>query len=108
MTLISGVLIYFVEGETGGFISRSSSVYWAITTLLTTGYGDTVLQTNFGRLVASVVKVLGFSIIVAPIVIIITEIYKSLSETSRKTKSLTISPFPLIWRYLNTQYFRML
>ncbi|WP_231593781.1 ion channel [Methanosarcina siciliae] len=55
-----------------------------MTTLLTTGYGDTVLQTNFGRLVASVVKILGFSIIVVPIVIIIAEIFKSLSETSWK------------------------
>lgn len=84
LTLILGVLIYFVEGETDGFISISSSVYWAITTLLTTGYGDTVLQTNFGRLVASVVKILGFSIIVVPIVIIIAEICKSLSEPSWK------------------------
>ncbi|WP_261789112.1 potassium channel family protein [Methanosarcina siciliae] len=84
MTLISGVIVYFVEGKTGCFISISTSVYWAITTLLTTGYGDTVLQTNFGRLVASVVKILGFSIIVVPIVIIIAEIFKSLSETSWK------------------------
>lgn len=72
--------MYFIERETGGFISISTSVYWAITTLLTAGYGDTVLQTNLGRSVASVVRVLGLSIIVVPIVIIIAEIYKSLSE----------------------------
>ncbi|WP_231590508.1 potassium channel family protein [Methanosarcina siciliae] len=81
LTLISGVIVYFVEGKPAVL---STSVYWAITTLLTTGYGDTVLQTNFGRLVASVVKILGFSIIVVPIVIIIAEIFKSLSETSWK------------------------
>lgn len=70
--------MYFIEGEAGGFTSISTSIYWAITTLLTVGYGDTVPQTSIGRGVALVVRILGVSIIIVPIVIVIAEIYNSL------------------------------
>lgn len=81
LTIILGTLTYFIEGKTGGFTSIALSIYWAITTLLTTGYGDTVPQTDIGRVIASVVRVLGFSLLIVPIIIVIAEIYKSLSKT---------------------------
>jgi voltage-gated potassium channel Kch len=52
LTIILGILMHFIEGETGGFASISLSICRAITTLLTVGYGDTVPQTDIGRLVA--------------------------------------------------------
>ncbi|HIH94191.1 TPA: voltage-dependent potassium channel [Methanosarcina acetivorans] len=81
LTIISGILMYFIEGETGGFTSPSLSIYWAIATLLTVGYGDVVLQTSVGRAMASFVSVLGLSIIVVPIFIVIAEIFGLLSRT---------------------------
>ncbi|MCM1985982.1 potassium channel family protein [Methanococcoides seepicolus] len=78
LTIISGVLMYFIEGKTGGFANIPNSIYWAITTLTTIGYGDIVPQTGIGRAVNSIITLLGLSIIIVPIVIVIAEIYNSL------------------------------
>ncbi|ABE52930.1 potassium channel family protein [Methanococcoides burtonii] len=78
LTIISGVLMYFIEGRTGGFANIPDSIYWAITTLTTIGYGDIVPQTDIGRAVNSIITLLGSSIIIIPIVIVIGEIYNSL------------------------------
>lgn len=78
LTIISGVLMYFIEGKTGGFASIPNSIYWAITTLTTIGYGDIVPQTGIGRAAHSIIALLGLSIIIVPIVIVIAEIYNSL------------------------------
>lgn len=68
----------FIEGETGGFASIFLSIYRAITTLLTVGYGDVVPQTDIGRLVASVIRILGSCIIIVPLIVVIAEICKLL------------------------------
>ncbi len=52
--------MYFIEGEAGGFTSIPISIYWAITTLLTAGYGDMFPQTSIGGGVALVVRILGY------------------------------------------------
>jgi voltage-gated potassium channel len=80
LTIILGVLIYFIEEETG-FTSPSLSIYWAITTLLSAGYGDAVLQTDLGRLVALFIRALGSCIIIVPFIVVITEICKLLYKT---------------------------
>ncbi|HIH74180.1 MAG TPA: two pore domain potassium channel family protein [Methanosarcina sp.] len=80
LTIILGILMYFIEGKTGNFASISLSLYWAITTLLNAGYGDIVLQTDIGRLVALFIRVLGSSIIIVPLIVVIAEIYKLLSK----------------------------
>jgi len=78
LTVILGVLMFFIEGKTNGFTSIPESIYWAIITLITVGYGDIVPQTGIGGAVASVIMILGFSILIMPIVIVIAEIYNSL------------------------------
>ena len=78
LTIMSGILMYFIEGETDGFTSIPRSIYWAITTLITIGYGDIVPQTTIGKLIALIVRILGLSIIIVPVVIVIAEIYNSL------------------------------
>lgn len=63
---VFGGLMYAVEGGSGGFTSLAASVYWAVVTLTTVGYGDIVPHTPLGRLLTSVLILLGYSIIAVP------------------------------------------
>lgn len=64
--LISGALMYLIEGEEHGFTSIPRSIYWAIVTMTTVGYGDIAPQTVVGQVVASVVMILGYGVIAVP------------------------------------------
>jgi voltage-gated potassium channel len=66
LVLVLGSLIYLVEGEAAGFVSIPRSMYWAIVTLTTVGYGDLAPQSGLGRFVASIVMLLGYSILAVP------------------------------------------
>lgn len=68
LTLVSmlGSVMYVIEGATSGFTSIPKSIYWAIVTLTTVGYGDISPQTPIGQMVAAVLMVLGYSLIVVP------------------------------------------
>jgi voltage-gated potassium channel len=67
LTFVLGTLMYLVEGnQQGGFTSIPKSIYWAIVTLTTVGYGDITPQTPVGQLLASVVMILGYAIIAVP------------------------------------------
>lgn len=74
LVVIIGSLMYVVEGATnGGFTSIPQSVYWAIVTLTTVGYGDISPQTPLGQFLASIVMILGYSIIAVPTGIVTVE-----------------------------------
>lgn len=73
---IMGTVIYLVEGEKNGFTSIPKSIYWAIVTLTTVGYGDISPQTPFGQLLASMLMILGYAIIAVPTGIVTAEIIK--------------------------------
>ncbi len=64
LAITLGSLIYLIEGAENGFDSIPRSVYWAIVTLTTVGYGDISPQTPLGQLLAAVIMVLGYAIIV--------------------------------------------
>lgn len=67
LTFVLGTLMYLVEGnQQGGFTSIPKSIYWAIVTLTTVGYGDITPQTPLGQLLAAVVMILGYAIIAVP------------------------------------------
>lgn len=74
LAVILGSIMYLVEGGKNGFHSIPDSVYWAIVTITTVGYGDISPATPLGRLVASVVMLLGYAIIAVPTGIITTEL----------------------------------
>lgn len=74
LALLLGSLIYLVEGEENGFVSIPRSIYWAIVTLTTVGYGDLAPQTALGRFVASIVMLLGYSILAVPTGIVTSEL----------------------------------
>jgi len=61
-----GGLMFAVEGGRDGFTSLAASVYWAVVTLTTVGYGDITPHTPLGRVLASVLILLGYSIIAVP------------------------------------------
>jgi voltage-gated potassium channel len=72
--LIAGSLMYLVEGEANGFTNIPVSIYWAIVTMTTVGFGDIVPHTILGRCLASVLMVLGYAIIAVPTGIVTVEL----------------------------------
>ena len=66
LVLVVGTLMYLIEGEAGGFHSIPQSVYWAIVTLTTVGYGDITPKTGLGRSLASMIMIMGYGIIAVP------------------------------------------
>jgi len=73
IVLVVGALMYLVEGPENGFTSIPTSVYWAVVTLTTVGYGDIAPQTPLGRLLAVAVMLTGYAIIAVPTGIVTAE-----------------------------------
>ncbi len=73
IVLIMGTLMYVVEGPANGFTSIPTSVYWAITTMTTVGFGDITPKTDLGRLIASVMMLLGWGTLAVPTGIVTAE-----------------------------------
>jgi voltage-gated potassium channel len=78
-----GAIIYLVEGEENGFTSIPRSIYWAVVTVTTVGYGDIVPKTIAGQVIASVAMVLGYAIIAVPTGIVTVD----LAEATRQVSS---------------------
>lgn len=79
LTVLLGTIMYLIEsGEDGetAFTSIPRSIYWAIVTLTTVGYGDIAPQTALGQFVASLVMITGYAIIAVPTGIVTSEIVK--------------------------------
>jgi voltage-gated potassium channel len=66
VVLVMGTLMYLIEGEANGYTSIPYGVYWAIVTLTTVGYGDITPHTPLGRLLASLIMIMGYGIIAVP------------------------------------------
>ena len=76
LVLIVGALMHLIEGPDNGFTSIPISVYWAIVTLTTVGYGDIAPRTAVGRLLASAVMIVGYGIIAVPTGIVTAELVR--------------------------------
>ena len=74
IVIIMGTVMYLVEGGENGFTSIPRSIYWAIVTLTTVGYGDIAPQTALGQVLASMIMILGYAIIAVPTGIVTAEI----------------------------------
>src|SRR5688572_28154005 len=77
LVVLIGAMMYIIEGPTHGFTDIPTSMYWAIVTLTTVGYGDLSPQTALGKLLASVVMILGYAIIAVPTGIVTSELTAS-------------------------------
>ena len=73
LATIFGSIMYLIEGETHGFTSIPRSIYWAIVTITTVGYGDISPQTELGQALASLVMIIGYAAIAIPTGIISAE-----------------------------------
>lgn len=76
LSVIMGTVMYLVESDEAGFTSIPRSIYWAIVTLTTVGYGDIAPQTSLGQLIATLVMILGYGIIAVPTGIVTAEFSK--------------------------------
>lgn len=81
VVIVFGSLLYVVEGQESGFSSIPKSVYWAIVTLTTVGYGDIAPQSPLGQAIAATIMILGYGIIAVPTGIYSAELIKSYSST---------------------------
>ena len=75
---IFGSLMYVIEGPAHGFTSIPTGMYWAIVTMATVGFGDIAPTTGFGRLVTSVLILIGYSVIAVPTGIFTAELANTL------------------------------
>jgi len=71
-----GSLMYLIEGPSSGFTSIPKSIYWAIVTMTTVGYGDIAPQTALGQVVASLLMVVGYGVIAVPTGIVTSEMVR--------------------------------
>ena len=86
IVVIFGALMYVVEGPAHGFTSIPTSMYWAIVTVATVGFGDIAPGTPFGRFVTSVLIVIGYSIIAVPTGIYTAELARSMQPRRRRVR----------------------
>lgn len=87
MVVIFGTIMYLVEGEKNGFTSIPVSIYWAVVTLTTVGYGDISPVTGFGQFLASIVMIMGYAIIAVPTGIVTSEMMRMPAENNTQVCS---------------------
>ena len=80
IVVIVGSLMYVIEGEENGFVNIPQSIYWAIVTLTTVGYGDISPQTPIGQILASMIMIVGYGIIAVPTGIVTAEFARNKNE----------------------------
>jgi voltage-gated potassium channel len=84
ITLIMGTIMFIVEGPNNGFTSIGMSMYWAIVTLTTVGFGDITPITPWGKFFASVIMLLGYAIIAVPTGIVTSELTSAKFKEERR------------------------
>ncbi|MEM6645703.1 MAG: ion transporter [Bacteroidota bacterium] len=87
LVVIVGSLMYLIESPETGFTSIPRSIYWAIVTLTTVGYGDISPQTDLGQFLASIVMILGYAIIAVPTGIVTVELTRAERESMASARS---------------------
>jgi voltage-gated potassium channel len=84
LVVILGALMYLIEGPEHGFTSIPTSIYWAVVTLTTVGYGDISPETNVGRFLAALVMIMGYGIIAVPTGIVTAELTRVQPRPTRR------------------------
>lgn len=73
VVLVMGTLMYVVEGPSNGFTSIPVAMYWAVTTMTTVGFGDIAPKTGLGRMIASMMMLMGWGVLAVPTGIVTAE-----------------------------------
>ncbi len=85
MTIMFGSLMYLIEAKSNaGFDSIPRSIYWAIVTLTTVGYGDISPSTNLGQFIAAIVMILGYAVIAVPTGVVTSEIIRGTKKNQNE------------------------
>lgn len=82
IVVVVGAIMYAIEGKENGFTSIPKSIYWAIVTLTTVGYGDISPSTPLGQILASILMITGYGIIAVPTGIVTFELNKAQKEVT--------------------------
>ncbi|WP_273229272.1 MULTISPECIES: ion transporter [Pseudomonas] len=91
LVTVFGTLMYVVEGPEHGFTSIPMSIYWAIVTLTTVGFGDIVPRTPLGQALAALVMITGYSIIAVPTGIFTAELANAMRGDTQQQPCPTCS-----------------
>ena len=78
--VVFGCLLYVIDGPEHGFVSIPMSIYWAVVTITTVGYGDVVPGTPTGRFIASIGILIGYSILAVPTAIVTSKLWERLGS----------------------------
>jgi len=87
LATIIGAIMYLIEGEENGFTSIPMSIYWAIVTLTTVGFGDIAPKTDLGKFLATIVMIMGYGVIAVPTGIVSVELSQAQEESMASTRS---------------------
>lgn len=87
IVVIVGAVMYLIEGTESGFTSIPTSIYWAVVTMTTVGYGDIAPQTVPGKFIASCVMVIGYGIIAVPTGIVTAELHEAAMRARREVST---------------------
>lgn len=90
--VIVGAAMYLVEGADSGFTSIPQSMYWAVVTMTTVGYGDIAPMTTAGKLLASFVMILGYGVLAVPTGIVTVELAGAGARARRDAVSTQACP----------------
>ena len=92
VVVVVGALMYLVEGADAGFTSIPQSVYWAIVTMTTVGYGDIAPQTVAGKVIASALMILGYAVLAVPTGIVTAEVVEAHNRRREPTVTARACP----------------
>ncbi len=93
IVVIMGSVMYLIEGPQNSFDSIPVSIYWAVVTLTTVGYGDVLPQTPLGRTISAALMIVGYGIVAVPTGIVTTELARAAHPSeSREMKRGELKP----------------
>jgi voltage-gated potassium channel len=85
MCIIMGTVMYLVEGPEHGFTSIPMSIYWAVVTLTTVGFGDITPSTPLGQFISIVIMIMGYGIIAVPTGLVTAQMMNNSVDTNTQT-----------------------
>jgi len=106
LVIIFGALMFIIEGEENGFESIPQSIYWAIVTITTVGYGDITPQTPFGQFIAAIAMICGYAIIAVPTGIIGAELMQQVQDQKNtpRTQDSECTNCKAMWHDLDARH----
>jgi voltage-gated potassium channel len=87
LDLLLGTMMYVVEGPENGYTSIPVAMYWAVVTMTTVGYGDITPHTGWGKLISSMMMLLGWGILAVPTGIVTSEMTAQRFKRSTTTRT---------------------